>query len=295
MLGGNIFGHFTNFDETNEILSAAYDYGFRAIDTADVYSSGLSEEYIGKAVSSRRDDWYVATKVGLGSHVSPTGLGRKKNIKEKIKLSLNRLGFEYVDLYQMHHYDPTTPIDETLEALSDLLDQGFIRELGFSNFSNDNLREIESYNLGSILHQTPCNIALGENIVNNDGKVKVVGYSLLRRGTLNAKYLEEELRDDSRAFSSASIRSDLTSDFLVKLRAAHLECTSHKAAVEEVAIQWALDRSYLRFGIIGVRTLDQLRSVEKALGTNISKELIMSLEKIFSDDDTEIKSLKITP
>ena len=78
MLGGNIFGHFTNYEETNEIISAAYDNGFRAVDTADVYSGGLSEEYIGKALSSKRDDWYVATKVGLKSYGDPSGLGKKK-------------------------------------------------------------------------------------------------------------------------------------------------------------------------------------------------------------------------
>lgn len=284
MLGGNIFGHFTNFEETNEIISAAYDNGFRAIDTADVYSSGLSEEYIGKSVRSRRDDWYVATKVGLGSHADPSGLGRKENIKEKIKLSLDRLGFQYVDLYQLHHYDPDTPFEETLEALLDLLDQGFIREVGLSNFSKDNLREIEKYNLGAVPHQTACNITIADSVVHNDGKLKVVGYSILRRGTLSAKYLEQNLPLGSRAFLSSSIRRDLTGDFLRKLGAAHIKCLPHEVLVEELAIQWALDKSYLRFGIIGIRSLDQLKSVVKAVSMDIPRELIDTVEKIFSSD-----------
>ena len=113
-LGGNIFGHFCDQEETRAIMDAAREAGINFVDTADVYSEGLSEEYIGKSIMGCRDQWFIASKVGVGSWVHPRHSGRRQNILSCVEGSLRRLGTDYIDLYQTHHFDPETPLDETL-------------------------------------------------------------------------------------------------------------------------------------------------------------------------------------
>jgi aryl-alcohol dehydrogenase-like predicted oxidoreductase len=149
MLGGNVFGWTTDAATSFTILDAFTDAGFNFIDTADVYSrwkpgnhGGESEHILGQwfARSGKRDKVILATKVGQDMGDGKKGLTRK-HILEGADASLHRLQTDYIDLYQSHIDDPSTPIDETLEAYQILIQQGKIRLIGASNFSAKRTRE----------------------------------------------------------------------------------------------------------------------------------------------------------
>src|ERR1700684_3965968 len=135
-IGAMMFGAFGNpdHDDSVRIIHRALDAGINFIDTADAYSRGESEEIVGKALAGgRRDNVVLATKVGLPFDEDPNHRGMSRRwITEAVEGSLRRLGTDWIDLYQIHRLDPTTDIDETLGALSDLVHPGKIRAFGAS-------------------------------------------------------------------------------------------------------------------------------------------------------------------
>ena len=135
-LGCNNFGRRIDEDATRAVVAAALDVGVTLFDTADMYGAHRSEELLGRALGSRRDDVVIATKfampMGEGPYLSG---GSRRYVMRAAEASLRRLGTDYIDLYQMHTPDPTTPIQETLSALDDLVRQGKVRYIGSSNFT----------------------------------------------------------------------------------------------------------------------------------------------------------------
>src|SRR3954465_4996059 len=133
MFGG---GGNTAVDDCIGTIRAAIDGGINFVDTADVYSAGESEEIVGKALKGRRDDVVLATKfyVPMGEDPNQRGASRRWIITE-VENSLRRLGTDHIDLYQVHRPDPDTDLDETLSALTDLVQQGKVRYIGSSSFS----------------------------------------------------------------------------------------------------------------------------------------------------------------
>ena len=136
-VGCNAFGARIDQDRTTAVVDAAIDAGITLFDTADSYGHGASEELLGRALGSRRADVIVATKFGMGDHVAEhfgAHAGRRY-VRRAVEASLRRLGTDYIDLYQLHRPDPITPIEETLEALGELVNEGKVRYLGSSNFA----------------------------------------------------------------------------------------------------------------------------------------------------------------
>jgi len=134
-------GYFKNvgdlgIKEATKLVDISLEAGINFFDTADVYSRGLSEELLGKALGKRRKDIILATKVRgkMGPGVNDVGLSRH-HIIEACNASLKRLGTDYIDLYQVHNFDPDTPLEETMRALDDLVRQGKVRYIGCSNYS----------------------------------------------------------------------------------------------------------------------------------------------------------------
>ena len=143
-LGSMMFGEQTSTEESLRIIDKAWDQGVNFIDTADVYGGGRSEEIVGEAIASRRNDWVVATKVGYGpakGAPNASGLSRK-HIFSGIEASLNRLGTDYVDIYYLHREDHDTPLEVTVSAIGDLLRQGKIRYWGLSNYRGWRIAEV---------------------------------------------------------------------------------------------------------------------------------------------------------
>ena len=123
-------------DEAREQVDLALEAGVNLIDTADVYSDGLSEEIVGQVVAGRRDDVLIATKVRfpMGGGPNDGGLSRH-HVVRACEASLRRLGTDHIDLYQLHEWDGLTPLEETFEALRALVDAGKVRYVGISNYS----------------------------------------------------------------------------------------------------------------------------------------------------------------
>ena len=136
-LGTMMFGAWgnTDHDESIRIIHAALDAGINFVDTADVYAQGESEEIVGRALAGRRDDVVLASKVHMPMGDDPNRRGNSRRwIVHAVEDSLRRLKTDWIDLYQIHRYDPNTDLDETLGALTDLVQQGKIRYLGSSTF-----------------------------------------------------------------------------------------------------------------------------------------------------------------
>ncbi len=135
-LGANNFGGRLDAGRTEAVVHAALASGVNMIDTSNSYGGGYSEEFIGRALKGKRHQAVIATKVSSRVADGPNNSGNsRKHICEQVDISLRKLGTDYIDLYQIHWWDPNTPIEETLRALDDLIRAGKVRYVGCSNFS----------------------------------------------------------------------------------------------------------------------------------------------------------------
>ncbi|MFN2150522.1 MAG: aldo/keto reductase [Anaerolineales bacterium] len=136
-LGTNQFGGKVDLAGVNNIIAAAFDAGVNFIDTADVYQGGRSEEFIGEALKGQRDRTLIATKVMHKVGEGPNDFGAsRQHILSGVEASLRRLQTDYLDLYQIHRWDAETPLEETMQALDDLVRAGKVRYIGASNFDS---------------------------------------------------------------------------------------------------------------------------------------------------------------
>jgi aryl-alcohol dehydrogenase-like predicted oxidoreductase len=146
-LGTNNFGGRIDYDASRAVIDEAIEQGVTLFDTADIYSQGTSEEFIGRALEERgdRDAVLVATKFGKPMDESPSeSRGSREYIRRAVEGSLRRLRTDHVDVYQMHEPDPSTPLEETLEALHELVQAGKVRFVGSSNFSADQIEQADT-------------------------------------------------------------------------------------------------------------------------------------------------------
>jgi len=138
-VGCNAFGTRIDAEQTRQVVETALDQGITLFDTADVYGRGASEELLGKALGSRREDVVLATKFGMdmeGANGPDWGArASRRYVRRAVEASLGRLGTDYIDLYQLHQPDLVTPVEETLAALTELVDEGKVRYIGCSNFA----------------------------------------------------------------------------------------------------------------------------------------------------------------
>lgn len=141
-MGTNRFGNVIKQDEANEIIAAAQDHGLNFIDTADVYADSQSETTLGHALKGRREHFVIATKVYFKTGDGPNDYGASRyHILNGVEASLRRLQTDHIDLYQMHRWDDTTPIAETLRSLDDLIRSGKVRYIGASQYAAWQLAE----------------------------------------------------------------------------------------------------------------------------------------------------------
>jgi aryl-alcohol dehydrogenase-like predicted oxidoreductase len=143
-LGTNNFGGRIDYDRSLAVLDEAIEQGITLVDTADIYSQGTSEEFIGRALEGRRDAALVATKFGKPMNENPSDArGAPEYVRWAVEGSLRRLRSDHIDVYQMHEPDPSTPIEETLGVLDELVREGKVRWIGSSNFSPDQVEEAD--------------------------------------------------------------------------------------------------------------------------------------------------------
>src|SRR3954451_16719889 len=143
-LGTNNFGPRIDFDQAKSVVDAAIEHGITLFDTADIYGQGTSEDFIGRALEGRRDRVLIATKFGKEMDDNPhESRGSREYIGSAVEASLRRLRTDVIDVYQMHEPDPSTPIEETLDALHELVAAGKVRHIGSSNYSAEQIEEAD--------------------------------------------------------------------------------------------------------------------------------------------------------
>lgn len=292
-LGTMQFGWTADESLSHEILGAALDAGINFIDTADVYSrwvegnpGGVSETIIGKWIkqaSIPRDQLVLATKVRgkMGTGPNDEGLSRK-HITQAIEASLRRLGVDYIDLYQTHFYDENTPIEETLNTLDDLVNQGKIRYIGCSNYPAwrltealwtsklNNIVRFDSlqphYNL---VHRAEFERELAE--VCRTYRLGVIPYSPLAAGFLSNKYIRDHAEPESARINGVRRRyfnekSWEVHDVIKKI------AEQMGKSISQVALAWLLADPVITSPIIGPRNQDQLVDNLGAVEFKLSQE-----------------------
>jgi aryl-alcohol dehydrogenase-like predicted oxidoreductase len=143
-LGTNNFGGRCDYEQTRAVIDAALEEGITLLDTADIYSQGTSEEYIGRALEGRRERVLLATKFGKPMNDAPDlPRGSREYVRWAVEGSLRRLQTDTIDVYQMHEPDPQTPVEETLGALSELVAEGKVRHIGSSNYSAGQIEDAD--------------------------------------------------------------------------------------------------------------------------------------------------------
>ena len=260
-------------DEADPLVKAAFDAGVNFIDTADVYSNGLSEEITGQAIKNigiARHDVVVATKAfgPMGEGPNNRGLSRTHLI-EACKASLKRLGTDYIDLYQVHGFDAATPIEETLRALDILVEHGHVRYIGLSNWAAWQVEKAlgisERLNLARFQSMQSYYSLAGRELereivpmVSEEGLGLMI-WSPLAGGYLSGKYSDgadranEKGRRDTRAFPP--VDETRGSTILDALRSI---ATAHNSSVAQVALAWLLHQPAVTSVIMGVKRADQL-------------------------------------
>jgi aryl-alcohol dehydrogenase-like predicted oxidoreductase len=275
-IGTMMFGTWgnTDHDDSTRIIHAALDAGINFVDTADVYSTGESEEIVGKALRGRRDDIVLATKFWGPMDDDPNrrGVSRRWIIAE-VESSLRRLGTDWIDLYQMHRPDPRTDIDETLGALTDLVHQGKVRYIGSSSFSAAQIveaqwtardRRFERFRT----EQPPYSLLVRSVELDVLPTAERHGMGILTYSPLAGGWLSGSWTSDSTPTSPARQRLVARFDMSLPENQRKLEATEQLAEVAddaglsliELAIAFVVNHPAVTSAIIGPRTMEQLDS-----------------------------------
>ena len=296
-LGAMMFGQRGNADHADSIriIHRALDAGINVVDTANVYSSGESEEIVGKALRGRRDEVVLATKVHgeMGSGPNDQGNSRVHILRE-VEHSLRRLQTDYIDLYQIHRPDPETPIEETLRALDDLVRSGKVRYIGSSTFAAWEL--VESYWVSDKQHlarfdceQPPYSIftrGIEKDVLPVCQKygAGVIPWSPLNRGWLAGKYRKGQQFDEQSRMKRDRFIDQIDSpagqrklDLVEELIPMAQELGVNLA---QYALAWTLTNPVITAPIIGPRTMEQLEDNLGALDVTIPPEHLRRIDEL---------------
>lgn len=269
-LGAMMFGDQTDEDTSRRIVDKAKEAGVNFIDTADAYGGGKSEEIVGRAIKDDRDRWIIATKVGYPtSAISPADLSRKY-LLHAAEQSLRRLGTDYIDLYYLHRDDATTPLEETVHALADLIHQGKIRYFGVSNFRAWRLAEVVRLCKECGI-DAPAASQPQYNAMNRMPELEllpacdfygvgVVPYSPLARGVLTGKYASiDQLPEGSRAARKdrRTLQTELRPESIQLAQEIKAHADARGVKLSHFAINWVLNNTLVNSVIAGPRTAEQ--------------------------------------
>ena len=281
-----------NEADTKVMIDKAIGLGINFFDTANVYSMGSSEEFLGRILKAyNRDELVVATKVFMPMHEGRNagGLSRKEIIAQA-DASLKRLDMDYIDLYITHRWDANTPIEETLDALDALVKAGKVRYIGASAMYawqfQKALYTSEKYNLAKFVSmQNHYNLLYREDErelvpLCADQKVALTPYSLLAAGRLSRK--GGEVTDRSNTDQTAKKKYDTTieQDSVIVDRVAEL-ADKYQVSMSQVALAWLLTRPAMAAPIIGTTKAHQLEDAVKAVDVVLSAEDCAYLEELY--------------
>ena len=268
------------------------DAGVNLFDTANIYSSGESEEILGEAISGRRDDLILATKVrmSMGDGPNDTGLSRYHIIRE-CEESLRRLATDYIDLYQVHEWDGLTPLEETLEALDTLVKSGKVRYVGSSNYSGWQLMKalstserlgLQRYVSQQIHYTLQAREAEYELVpLAIDQECPLLVWSPLAGGLLSGKYRRDRDASEGRHLEGWDEPPVYDTDKLYDIVDVLVEIAdSRGVSAAQVALAWLLGRAGVASVIVGARTDEQLADNLRAAELELSEEERLRLDEV---------------
>ncbi len=292
--GGWMWGG-TERRDSVKAIQASYDLGVTSIDTAPVYGQGTSEEIVGEAIKNiPRDKVQILTKYGLrwdtkqgefffnsfdnqGKAIDLYRYSGRESIIKECEDSLRLLGTDYIDLYQIHWADPTTPIQETMEAVARLIQDGKVRYAGVCNYNAEQMKEAEKY-ITLVSDQVPYSM-VKRGIENElipyiiENKKSILAYSPLERGLLTGKmkpghkFAEGDHRAGLSFFSDENIKR--TNAFLEKIKPLAEE---KNATIGQLVIRWTVEQPGITIALVGARNTFQAVQNAKALDIKLSAE-----------------------
>ena len=279
--------------ESRPFIKAALDAGINFFDTANVYSAGSSEEIVGRALADmgNRDELVIATKVHGRMAPGPNGAGlSRKAIMSAIDASLGRLGTDYVDLYQIHRWDPSVPIEETIEALHDVVKAGKARYLGASSMF--------AWQFSKALYTADANgwtrfatMQDHYNLLNReeeremhplcaDQGIGVIPWSPLARGKLTRDWDTTTSRSETDEFGK-TLYDTASSDREIVDVVAQI-ATERELSRAQVALAWMLSKTVVSAPIIGATKMSHLEDAVAAVDVALSDDEIARLEKPYT-------------
>jgi aryl-alcohol dehydrogenase-like predicted oxidoreductase len=291
-LGTNQFGGKVDLSGTKEIIAAAFDAGVNFIDTADVYQGGRSEEFIGEALKGSRDRALIATKVfhKVGEGPNDQSASRQ-HILTGVEDSLRRLQTDHIDLYQIHRWDAETPIEETMQALDDLVRAGKVRYIGASNFSGWQLThanavaEIQCWtkfvSIQPHYHMLEREIEKELVPVCEYFGIGILPYFPLAGGFLTGKYLEgQPAPEGSRGETSQYVQRYMTPESYAKLAKITAFAKERQHTINELAHAWLIAQPMVSSVISGATKVSHVQANAASGDWILTPEEIASLKEI---------------
>ncbi len=312
-IGGWMWGG-ADRKEALEAIKAAYAYGVTSIDTAPAYGQGLSEEIVGEAIKEiPRDKVQILTKFGLrwdmkkgefhfkskdnnGRDIEIYKYASKESVMKECEDSLKRLNTDYIDLYQMHWPDTTTPIAETMETLQRLLEQGKIKAAGVCNYSVAQMEEAEK-TISLASNQVPYSMLLRDiekEVIPYalQHKKAIIAYSPLQRGLLTGKikpdhhFNEGDTREQSVFYTEENIRR--VNLFLDRLKPL---AEKKQATLSQLVIRWTIEQPGITVALVGARNATQAIENAKANDIKLSKEELAFINNELSKIELNYQTL----
>ncbi len=287
-MGCNNFGWRTDAAGTAAVVDAALDAGINFFDTADVYGSGQSEEFLGRALEGRREKAIIATKFGMKMGEGKEG-ARPEYIRKALDASLQRLKIETIDLYQIHRPDPNTPIADTMQALNDAVKAGKVREIGCSNFTAEQMRAARD---------TPglayfASVQNDYSLLKRDAEADVLPecsrsgivflpYFPLANGLLTGKYRKGRPFPESSRGKDAFGPKVFTPENLERVETLIAFAESRGHSLLELTFSWLAARSEVCSVIAGAKTPDQVRTNSVAASWKLKPADLAEIDRILA-------------
>lgn len=282
----------TDVKEATRLVDICLEGGVNLFDTADVYSSGVSEEILGKALKGRRDQALISTKATFRLGDGPNDVGSSRyHLIKACEASLKRLGTDHLDLYFMHGFDATTPVEETLRALDDLVTSGKVRYIGCSNFSGwhtmKSLAVSDKYGLSRYVTYQGYYSLVGRDYewelmpLGLDQGLGLMVWSPLGWGRLTGKIRRGQPLPKGRIQAGGAAGGPaVADDYLFKvLDALDAIAQDTGKTVSQISLNWLLHRPTVANIVVGARNEEQLRQNLGAVGWSLTPEQVSLLDE----------------
>jgi aryl-alcohol dehydrogenase-like predicted oxidoreductase len=282
----------TDVAEARRLLDICFEAGVNLFDTANIYSRGLSEEILGKALEGKRDQALISTKGTFAMGDGPNDKGSSRyHLTRELEASLRRLNTDYIDIYHLHAFDALTPIEETLNTLDKFVREGKVRYIACSNFSGWHLMKslgiADRYGWARYAAHQVYYSLIGREYewelmpLGLDQKIGALVWSPLGWGRLTGKLRRgQPLPETSRLHKTSEQGPQVSDEYLYKVvDALDLVAQETGKSVPQVALNWLLQRPTVSSVIIGARNEDQLRQNLAAEGWNLTADQIAKLDR----------------